>query len=45
MSKVNKDYTEEKIKKIEKMKEAIESLDDNEMEEINNLAYEALRIK
>ncbi len=35
----------DKIKEIEKMKEAIESLNDEEMEEINDLAYESLRIK
>ena len=36
---------EDKIKEIEKMKIAIESLDDEEMEEINDMALEALRIK
>jgi len=36
---------DEKIKAIEKMKEAIENLDEDEMEEINKMAYNALRIK
>lgn len=34
-----------KIREISKMKEAIESLSDDELNEINNLCLEALRIK
>ncbi len=36
---------QDKIKEIEKMKNAIESLGEDEMEEINDMALQALRIK
>jgi len=37
--------TQDKIKEVEKMKNAIESLDDEELEEVNKLVFEALKIK